>query len=230
MKKEIAMRYYPVNLDIKNRACLVIGGGGVGTRKVKTLVDCGAAVTVVSPAASAQLEKMAAAGLIALEKRAYRAADLQGKFLVIGATDDEVLNRRIHADAENLNTLCNIADRPEICNFILPAIVNRGDLVLAVSTSGKSPAYAKKMRKDLEKQFGEEYEPFLLLMGAIRERLLSEEHAPEAHKPLFEKLITAGLLDLIKADQTEQIDALLREVLGKGYWYHELVKHPGIEG
>jgi precorrin-2 dehydrogenase/sirohydrochlorin ferrochelatase len=222
------MRYYPVNLDIKNRACLVIGGGGVGTRKVKTLVDCGAMVTVVSPEVSAQLEKMAAAGLITLEKRAYSATDLQGKFLVIGATDDEVLNRRIHADAEDLNTLCNIADRPEICNFILPAIVNRGDLVLAVSTSGKSPAYAKKMRKDLEKQFGEEYEPFLRLMGAIRERLLCEQHAPEAHKPLFEKLITAGLLDLIRADRTEQIDALLREVLGKGYRYLELVKNPGL--
>lgn len=221
------MRYYPVNLDIKNRACLVIGGGGVGTRKVKTLVDCGAVVTVVSLEVSGQVEKMAAAGLITLEKRAYRASDLTGKFLVIGATDDEALNRRIHADAEDLNTLCNIADRPEICNFILPAIVNRGDLVLAVSTSGKSPAYAKKMRKDLEKQFGEEYEPFLRLMGAIRERLLKEEHAPEAHKPLFKKLIHAGLLDLIKAGLTEQIDALLQEVLGKGYRYDELVKKPG---
>jgi len=224
------MKYYPVNLDIKNRACLVIGGGGVGTRKVKTLVDCGAVVTVVSPEVSGPLEKMAAAGLIALEKRAYHTSDLTGKFLVIGATDDEALNRRIHADAEDLNTLCNIADRPEICNFILPAIVHRGDLVLAVSTSGKSPAYAKKMRKDLEKQFGEEYEPFLCLMGAIRERLLKEEHAPEAHKPLFEKLINAGLLDLIKADRTGQIDALLREVLGKGYQYHKLLKNPGPKG
>ncbi len=221
------MKYYPVNLDIKNRACLVIGGGRVGTRKVKTLVDCSAAVTVVSPEISPQLEKMASDGIVTLEKRAYRDGDLEGKFLVIGATDDEVLNRRIHAAADALNTLCNIADRPEICNFILPAIVHRGDLVLAVSTSGKSPAYAKKMRKDLENQFGEEYEPFLRLMGAIRQRLLSEAHAPEAHKPLFEKLITAGLLDLIKANRTEQIDALLGEVLGEGYRYHELVKKPG---
>jgi len=217
------MRYYPVNLDIKNRACLVIGGGGVGTRKVKTLVECGAEVTVVSPEVSAQLEKMAGDNLIFLEKRAYRATDLQGKFLVIGATDDEALNRRIHADAEGLNTLCNIADRPEICNFILPAIVNRGDLVIAVSTSGKSPAYAKKLRKELEKQFGEEYGPLLRLMGAIRERLLSEKHEPEAHKPLFEKLIAAGLLDLIRENQTGQIDALLQEVLGQGYRYNELI-------
>ena len=216
------MKYYPVNLDINNRPCLVVGGGGVGTRKVKTLVDCGAAVTVVSLETSRQLDQMAADGLISLEKRAYQASDLDEIFLVIGATDDEVLNRRIHADAEHLNTLCNIADRPEICNFILPAIVNRGDLVLAVSTSGKSPAYAKKLRKELEIQFGAEYEPFLRLMGSIRARLLSEKHEPEAHKPLFEELITAGLLDLIKENREEEIDALFLKVLGEGYRYREL--------
>ena len=217
------MKYYSVNLDIRNRACLVVGGGGVGSRKVKTLVDCGAEVTVVSLDTSAKLEQMAADGLIVLEKRAYQPSDLQGKFLVIGATDNEVLNRRIHKDAENLNTLCNIADRPEICNFILPAIVNRGDLVLAISTSGKSPAYAKTLRKELEKQYGAEYEPFLRLMGAIRKQLLAEKHEPEAHKPLFEKLIAGGLLDLIRENRPEQIDALLLEVLGKGYRYQELI-------
>ncbi len=217
------MKYYPVNLDIRNRDCLVVGGGAVGTRKVKTLVECGGVVTVVSPQASAKLTQMAADGLITLESRAYRTNDIEDKFLVIGATDDETLNRQIHADADGRNTLCNIADRPEICNFILPAIVNRGDLVLAVSTSGKSPAYAKRVRKELEKQFGEEYEPFLRLMGAIRERLLREKHEPEAHKPLFEKMINAGLLDLVRENKTEQIDTLLRDVLGKGYRYHELI-------
>jgi len=217
------MKYYPVNLDIRNRNCLVVGGGAVGTRKVKTLVECGATVTVVSPQASAKLELMAAEGAITLKNRAYRTTDLEDTFLVIGATDDETLNRQVHADAEARNTLCNIADRPEICNFILPAVVNRGDLVLAVSTSGKSPAYAKKMRKQLEKQFGAEYEPFLRLMGAIRERLLREKHEPEAHKPLFEKMIDAGLLDLVRENETEQIDTLLRDVLGKGYRYQELI-------
>ena len=217
------MKYYPVNLAIKNRACLVVGGGGVGTRKVRTLIECGAKVTVISPQVSAELDRLASEGVVELKKRIYQASDLEDQFLVIGATDDEALNRRIHADAERLNTLCNIADRPEICNFILPAIVNRGDLVIAVSTSGKSPAYAKKLRKELENQFGGEYELFLHLMGAIRERLLSEEHAPEAHKPLFEKLINAGLLDLIKENRSDKIDALFFDVLGEGYRYRELI-------
>ncbi len=217
------MKYYPVNLDIAGRACLVVGGGGVGTRKVGTLAACGAVVTVVSLKASQKLDQMAAREEIVLKKRPYRSTDLAGKFLVIGATDNEALNRQIHTDAERLNTLCNIADRPEICNFILPAIVHRGDLVLAISTSGKSPAYAKKLRKELENQFGEEYEPFLRLMGAIRARLLQEKHEPEAHKPLFEKLIAGGLLDLIKADRAAEIDALFLDVLGDGYHYQQLL-------
>ena len=90
--------------------------------------------------------------------------------------------------------LCNIADRPKICDFIFPSIVNRGDLIIAISTSGKSPAFAKKMRKDLEKEFGNEYAEFLRLMGAIRNKLLSRNHEPEAHKHLFENLIKGSWL------------------------------------
>ena len=111
------MRYYPVNLDIKNRACLVIGGGGVGTRKVKTLADCGAVVTVVSPEISTPLEKMAAAGLITLEKRAYRDSDLEGKFLVIGATDDEALNRRMTDTRERLDGSIRRSTQPILKPF-----------------------------------------------------------------------------------------------------------------
>ena len=134
------MRHYPVSLDIKNRKCLVVGGGSVGTRKVKTLLECGAKVTVVSPGVSGQLLELANNASIVLEKRAYREADLDGMFLVIGTTDDEELNRQISIDAGRLNMLCNIADRPKVCNFILPSIVNRGDLTISISTSGKSPA------------------------------------------------------------------------------------------
>jgi precorrin-2 dehydrogenase len=144
------MQYYPVSLDIKDRKCLVVGGGGVGTRKVKTLVECGAKVTVVSPGVSSQLLELVNNGLIVLEKRSYKETDLDGMFLVIGTTDSEKLNRQISMDAEKLNMLCNIADRPEVCNFILPSIVNRGDLTISISTSGKSPALAKKLRIELE--------------------------------------------------------------------------------
>jgi len=216
------MEYYPINLDIKNRNCLVIGGGRVGTRKVVNLLDCGARVTVVSPHVSENLIELADRGLIALEKRPYRKTDLDGMFLVIGTTDDEELNRQISIAAEQYNILCNIADRPQVCNFILPSIVSRGDLTISISTSGKSPALAKKLRMELEEQFGNEYAELLRLMGAIREKLLSQKHEPEAHKHLFEQLISRNLVDMIRNNRKEEIDSLLCEVLGEGFRFDDL--------
>lgn len=218
------MKYYPINLDINNRNCLVVGGGAVGTRKVSTLLSCGANVTVVSPKVSDRLANLSDNGSITLEQRSFEPADLNGMFLVIGATDNQVLNRDIHQQAESRGLLCNIADRPEICNFILPSVVNRGDLLIAISTSGTSPAFAKKLRKELENKYGNEYGGFLELMGAIRAKLLSRKHEPEAHKHLFEQLIDNGLLALVKAGNTGAINALLLEVLGNGYNFEELMK------
>ncbi|MCK4619734.1 MAG: bifunctional precorrin-2 dehydrogenase/sirohydrochlorin ferrochelatase [Desulfobacterales bacterium] len=218
------MRYYPVNLDILNRKCLVVGGGSVSTRKVMTLLECGAVVTVVSPDVAEELLELAGKKMIELKRRPYESSDIDGMFLVIGATDNEELNRQINKDAEHQNKLCNIADRPEVCNFILPSIVNRGNLVIAISTSGKSPAFAKKMRQDLEKEFGEEYDEFLQLMGAIRKKALSEKHEPEAHKHLFEQLINRGLIDMIRNHDEERINSLLLEIFGQGYRFEELMK------
>ncbi len=219
------MRYYPVCLDIKDRNCLVVGGGQVGTRKVRTLIQCGAQVTVVSPEVTAELKLLAQQGKIRIRLRDYQKADLDAAFLVIGATDDQEQNRRIHQDAEAAQRLCNIADQPELCNFVLPAVISQGDLMVAISTSGRSPAFAKYLRRRLQRQFGPEYGQFLELMGAVRRRLLATEHAPEAHKPLFEKLIHNNLLELIKANDHGGINALLKEVLGPGYKYEELMEN-----
>ena len=217
------MRYYPIHLDIRDRDCLVVGGGSVGTRKTETLLDCGAKVTVISPRASGKLIELAQAGSFSLKNRAYRKTDLEGKFLVIGATDDETLNQQISHDADSRNILCNIADRPHVCNFILPSIVRRGDLVITISTSGKSPALSKHLRKNLEDQFGVEYDQFLQLMGSIRKKLLRQSHEPEVHKQLFNQLINNGLLDLIRDGKKKEINQLLRQTLGDGYVYERLI-------
>jgi precorrin-2 dehydrogenase/sirohydrochlorin ferrochelatase len=217
------MQYYPVYLDIHHKNCLVVGGGSVGTRKVKTLLDCGASITVVSLAISKPLAMLADAKAIQVKKRAYRSTDTHGMFLIIGATNDETLNHQISRDAQRRNTLCNIADRPAVCNFILPSIVRRGDLIIAISTSGKSPALAKKLRQDMEKKYGQEYAVFLNLMGAIRNRLLKEAHAPEAHKPIFNRIIQSDLIDKIRDQDEDAVDAILFEILGRGYQFHDLL-------
>jgi precorrin-2 dehydrogenase/sirohydrochlorin ferrochelatase len=219
------MKYYPVNLNVRNRKCLVVGGGPVGTRKVKTLLECGAAITVVSKNISEELKKLSETEMLFIEERPFHSSDLEGVFLVICATSDEALNLRISSEAERRNMLCNVADVPEACNFILPAVVQRGDLIIAISTSGNSPAFAKKLREELEKQFGKEYELFLMLMGAIRKKLLAEDHEPETHKALFEKLISGGMVDMIRENKKESIQGLLLKTLGKGYLFEDLIKN-----
>jgi precorrin-2 dehydrogenase/sirohydrochlorin ferrochelatase len=222
------MRYYPVNLDIRHRKCLVVGGGAVGTRKVKTLLKCGGRVTVISPTLTPTLQDLYQQKRIEWREKEYQSPDLDGMFLVIGATDDETLNRKISTDAQRNNQLCNIADRPAICNFILPSIVHQGDLIIGISTSGKSPALAKQLRQEMEKQFGSEYADFLTIMGAIRKKLLAREHEPEAHKHLFEQIINRGAIDYIRNGKIDELDKLLKELIGPGFQYNELIKKDEI--
>ncbi len=203
---------------------MVVGGGQVGTRKVGTLLQCGAEVTVISHEATPELAEMAEQGLIDLQLRDYSTSDLNKMFLVIGATDDQALNRKVHQDAEAAQRLCNIADQPDLCNFVLPSIINQGNLSIAISTAGKSPAFAKFMRRKLQGQFGPEYGVMLDLMGAVRSRLLAEEHAPEQHKPLFNQLINGGLLEMVKTEDRQGINALLATVLGPDFTYETLME------
>jgi len=216
------MRYYPVNLDVQNRDCLVVGGGSVGERKVKTLLECGARVTVVTTLATERLQALASEGHIDLKTRGYEPSDLKGKFLVIGATDSKEINEKISEDAARRGLLCNIADRPAACSFVLPAIVRQGDLVIAISTSNKSPAVARRIRQTLEKEFGPEYTVLLNLMGAIRQKLLAEAKSPEAHKRMFERLLDEGLLEMIRKNRIQEVDGLLKDVLGEAYGWNEL--------
>ena len=219
------MRYYPVSLDIEGKPCLVVGGGAVGTRKVKGLVRCGAHVTVVSPFFSEALTAMEGTESVSLKARAYQPSDVDGVFLAIVATDDLDLNRRVGEDAHRVHALCNVADAPAACDFVLPAIVERGDMTLSVSTSGKSPAFAKWMRRRLAEDFGEEYGVFLALMGRVREKMLAVSHDPDAHKPLFEALIASDLLALVASGERGEVDALLTRILGEGYTCDTLGVH-----
>jgi precorrin-2 dehydrogenase / sirohydrochlorin ferrochelatase len=215
-------RYYPLFLDISERDCLVVGGGKVGARKAKALLAAGARVVVVSPVMDAALEALLPNERLFLKKRAYRSSDMAGVFLVIGATDLAELNRRIKRDAQAAKALCNVADQPQLCDFILPAVVNQGDLAVAITTAGKSPALAKRLRRQLQAQFGSEYAELTTLLGVIRTRLLAAGHDPEGHRRVLNALLDEDILGLLKAGHSADINALLKKILGPGYDYKSL--------
>ncbi len=214
------MKYYPIFLDVRDRDCLVVGGGAVGTRKAMGLYRSGARVRVISKKFSQTLETISG---ICLMCKFYEPSDLARAFLVFAATDNTDLNQQIREDATARDILCNIADAPDRSGFILPSVVERGDLVCAVSTSGASPALAKKIRKDLEQMLGPEYGDFLLLMKHIRKKLLEEGHNPRGHKKIFKALVEKKIPALIAANDQTRIDLVLLELLGPGYEYERLV-------
>src|ERR1700686_2447178 len=169
------MGYIPIFLDVTGRQCVVVGGGEVAARKVEALLEAGAHVTVVSPQLSPPLESMAARGLVTHIAREYQRGDIRGCVLVYAATDDPKLHRELAAEARALGIPVNVVDVPELCTFISPAVLNRGELQIAISTGGASPAFAARLRRELEDQFGTEYALTLEVLRAARRRPHAEE-------------------------------------------------------
>jgi len=209
------MKYYPINLDINNKNCLVVGGGNVGLRKVNTLLECGAVVKLVSLQLNEDLKQLESENIITVFNRNYISSDLDDIFLVICATDDEELNTRIANEANSRNILCNIVDRPLLCNFILPAIIQRGDLVISISTSGASPGFSKKLKEKLEKEFGDEYRIFLKIMREIRKKVLNQQKDHNENKKIFEKLIDSDIVSMIKYQRFDKADSILQKIVGE---------------
>jgi precorrin-2 dehydrogenase/sirohydrochlorin ferrochelatase len=172
-------QYYAMMVDLTSRRCLVVGGGPVAERKAVSLVKAGADVVVVSPTATPPLKQMALLGQIEWLRRSYRPEDGENCFLVIAATNDERVNRAVYQDAKKRGQWINVVDQPALCNFTVPSTVQRGKLTIAISTSGASPSLAKKIRRELERTYGDEYSLFLDLMQEIRG--LIQREVPDAH-------------------------------------------------
>lgn len=211
------MNYYPVNLDIQERRCVVVGAGGVALRKVRRLLACSARITVVSPQIHPALRLLVEEGLIVWLAREFQPDDLAGAYLVIAATDRPGVNQAVAEEARRQDMLCNVIDQPGAGNFIVPSVVRRGDLMLTVSTSGQSPALSKHLRKVLERQFGNEYEAFLRLMGALRRHLVGADRDSEAHRELFEHLVRSDLIEAIGRGHWTEVRQQLRILLGSDY-------------
>lgn len=209
------MKYYPVLLDVAARSCLVIGGGTVAARKVESLLDVAAVVTVVCPWAGAEITAWAAAGRLTWWRREYRAGDLAGCFLAYAATDDECLHERLAADARAAGVLLNVVDRPQWCDFIVPSVARRGDLVVAVSTSGRSPAMARRVRRDIEAMLVPEYECAIALFAGLRHHLAQLGWSFERRRDVFERLLDADLLGALQRADGAGVDRLLAEHTGE---------------
>jgi len=166
--------YYPIFLNIQDKKCVVIGGGEIALRKVKTLLEYGASVEIVSPSFCPDLVKIAKEGKIKSHTKSYSSQDLKGALIAIAATDDVKINQRISIDAKKYGVLINVVDKPQYSDFIVPSSLTRGDIIIAVSTSGKSPALARKIRTDLENQLGDEYTKLVDIISKARNQMRLE--------------------------------------------------------
>ena len=210
-----AMQYFPVNLLISGRKCVVIGGGKVAARKVASLLACGGEVEVISPELTAELQDHVRQGRLLWREREYQPGDLLGAFLVIAATDAEEVQAAVFAEATAANQLINVADVPPRCNFILPAVVSRGDLVIAVSTAGKSPALARRIRKQLVEAYGDEYGTVVEIMGLLRPLVLALGLGHRRNKEIFSALLTDDFVAWVRGGDWPSLEYHLRRALGE---------------
>jgi precorrin-2 dehydrogenase/sirohydrochlorin ferrochelatase len=207
------MSYYPVLIHIEGKKVIVVGGGTVAERKIETLLEYGAVVYVVSRDLTPRLRKYSEEGTIGFLGQEFNEASLEEAFMVIAATDDPILNHKVSEKAKERGLLINAVDQPSDCNFIVPSVLRRGDLLIAVSTSGKSPALAKKLREALEERFGNEYESLLILMGRLREKILTQRLSREENKRIFHDLINSPILEAIARKDWDEVSVILNGII-----------------
>ena len=166
--------YYPAFLDVKNRPCVIIGGGQVAEGKITSLLECGARIKMICPEVTPAVQTLADAGTLLWEKREYQEGDLEGAFLAIAATDNNSVNREIYREAEKRSVLLNVADVTHLCTFIAPSVVRRGEVTVAISTSGLSPALARKLREELQVSPVLDYAEMAPMISEVRLELRQE--------------------------------------------------------
>ena len=208
------MKYYPAYLDLRERPCLVIGGGAVAERKTLALLEAGAVVTIISPMLTSKLHELSDSGKITYLQKQYEDQDLSGAFLVIAATDSAEVNTLVASACRKKQVLVNVAVPPEVSSFIVPSVVERGDLLIAISTSGASPALSRKIRQDIEQRYGTEYEVLLEKLSAIRKRVLEEIPDKSRRRQVFQAIVDSDVIDLIRQGKTHAAELRMAEIAG----------------
>lgn len=202
--------FYPVYLNIKGKKCVIVGGGKVSCRKACSLKESGANVVVVSPEICKELSEVEG---ISLVRNNYDESILDDAFLVIAATDSEKVNKQVSLDARKRNIIVNVVDCPELCSFIVPSTVNRGDLCISISTGGASPALAKNIRKELDVIFGPEYEEYLNLLTKMRNIALSNVKDDVERRRKLQRLADKDILEILKTKGLKEVEEKMREII-----------------
>lgn len=206
--------YYPVFLDLRDRPCVVVGGDAAAGAKVEALVAAGARVTVVAPELVPSLAELVANGTARHLARSYRTGDLAGAFLAISVLADPAVNQPFWEEAEARGIPANVMDDVPRCSFIAPSIVRRGHLAVAISTAGKAPALAVRLRETLERLLGPEHARFLELAGSLRGRLAERHPDFATRRALWYRLVDSDVLDLLARGREETAVERVREITG----------------
>lgn len=206
--------FYIACLKLTGRRCLVVGAGNVGLEKIEGLLACDGEVVVVAPeATNPEIERLAAEGSITWERRTWEPADLEGKFMVIAATNDSDVNIDVYNAAEQRAMLANIVDVPSLCNFILPAIVRTGPLAIAISTAGASPALAKRMKREIAGLFGDDYAELAQILNDERGWAKRTLPTYQDRKAFFEQIVNGDPdpIEMLRAGKRPELGALITE-------------------
>ncbi len=202
------MKYYPVFLNLHGKKAVVIGGGGVAERKVRTLVNAGAFVKLISPDITNALEKLKKRGLLIHIKRHYKKGDLKNAFIVIAGTSSALINQKIAQDAKHL---INVIDNPSEGNFIAPSLVKRGPLTIAISSEGTSPAVAKVIRKEIELFYGKEFIRYLEFLRTMRTKALIEIKDNKERRAFLKSLASKKIFDTVRKKNTSSLIKHIRK-------------------
>ena len=210
------MKPYPVMMNLYGRQVVVVGGGRVAARKIMSLLESGARVTVISPKLENDLQGLASGGEIEWIPEAFEEAHFDRypeTALVFGTTDNREVNIEIHREAMSRKIPCNIADVPDLCTFIVPAVITQGDLIIAVSTGGSSPALARRIREDLESRYGPEYAAMTKLMGELRKVVLAAGSSSDENKKLFLEIVDSEILTALRENDRDRALEILKTIL-----------------
>lgn len=204
---------YPIYLSLAGRNCLVVGGGKVAERKAATLLEYEAHIRLVSPEVTSRISDWAAQNLIELRARMFKPEDLEGIFLVFIATDDPEINNAITMLCREQAILVNAVDDPPNCDFYVPSILRRNSLCVAISTEGKSPLLAAKLRRELEEYIPEEYGEWVQILGELRTQIKETDLNIGERRAIFEALVNSNLLDLLIESTKEQIEERIKQCM-----------------